>query len=237
MNTRAHRLLVAITTLLFSASLSVADAHPPGGLPVGPPAGIPGGPRIPVAPPIQPGLPSQSNQGTAHNPNGRPPSGAATSAPDTDRGNSEGKGRTDTAGSHAFVGSVTAFNGTTLTLKLPNGTTKTFTVDAHAHGQLRAHNGQNVAIHVDAQGRVTQIAPADQTISGKVSGVTKNTVTLTLPNGRTQTIGIASQAAAHISLMPGAQATIVSHDGGRTASSITVRGKHQSAKGESGHRH
>lgn len=205
MRIRHHLLASAGLVGLLSAA---AVAAPPGG------GGRPGG------------MPSQSHPAAPSMPAGRPatapsPLGGATSAPDTDRGRSEGKGRTDTATAGTrTTGAVVSFSGTTLTLKLPNGTTKTFTVSANAGGQLRP--GTPVVVTTNPSGGVLAIVPANQSITGTVVGVTKTAVTLMLPNGRTQTVNVASQAAAHMNLAPGSAVTLTSNNGGMTATKIFV---------------
>ncbi|HEV2262875.1 MAG TPA: hypothetical protein VGR69_11365 [Candidatus Rubrimentiphilum sp.] len=195
-----------LAALLSAAAL----AAPPGGVGGGRPGTMPAVP--PVGRPI--GRPA-----TAPNPNGTPPVGRATNAPDTDRGRSEGKGRTDTT---RTMGTVASFTGTTLTLKLPTGITKTFTVNAHARGQLKPGAAVVVTTRPNSSS-VVSIVPANQSVTGTVVGTTKTTVTLKLPNGRTQTISVASQAAAHMNLTPGSVVTVMSNNGGMTATKIIVR--------------
>lgn len=212
----------ALAALLSLSLVAFADASggPGGGRPGGiggPPGGMPGGARIPTTlpPVIQP---------NSRNPNGTPPVGKSTSAPDTARGRSEGKGQTDTT-SHGkpVVGKVASFNGSTLTLTLPNGTTKTFTVDPHAFGQLKPKQGQNVAVEMKNGSEASSVVAADQTIRGTVTASSLTSVTIKLPNGQTRTISVAPQAATRMKLSPGVPVTIVSHDGGASAAAISIR--------------
>ena len=216
----------ALAAMLSLSLVAFADARGgppggggrPGGIPVGgPPGGMPGGARIPNA------LPPVTHPNST-NPNGTPPIGKPTSAPDTDRGRSEGKGQTDTT-SHRkpVVGKVASFNGSTLTLTLPNGTTKTFTVDPHAFGQLKPKQGQNVAVEIKNGSEASSVVAADQTIRGTVTASSLTSVTIKLPNGQTRTISIAPQAATRMNLSPGVPVTIVSHDGGASAAAISIR--------------
>jgi len=210
--------LAAAVTLSAGGS---AWAAPPAGVPAGPPAGVPTHgmpstlPPVTVPRPVTPPQPQSAPQ-----PVGAPSPGTA---PDTDRGRSDGRGQTDaTTHGRMTVGRVAAFSGTTLTLTLPTGVTKTFTVDAHAYGQLKPQVGQNLAVSSSDGTHVGAAVAADQTIRGTVSSVTRDTVTLMLPNGRSQTISVASQAATRMNLTPGTKVTIVSHDGGQSAAHIGI---------------
>jgi len=196
--------------LLWPASVGAhPGGGPPGGTPGGPPVGTPGGPP--------PGVPISNS-------NGALPIGKATSAPDTDRGHSEGKGRTDVAPGKPTIGRVATFSGTTLTLTLPTGVSKTFTVDAHAFGQLNVHKGAELAVTSSDGVYATSVTPAEQTIRGTVESVSANTsqVTLSLPNGKTLTIMVAPEAAAHMALSKGIPLTLASHDGGFSADPVVV---------------
>lgn len=209
--------IAALAAMLSLSLVAFADARGgppgggggrPGGIGGGPPGGMPGAARIP----------------NTTTPNGMPPIGRPTSAPDTDRGRSEGKGQTDTT-SHGkpVIGKVASFNGSTLTLTLPNGTTKTFTVDPHAFGQLRPTPGQNVAVETNNGTEASSVVAADQTISGTVTATSLTSVTIQLPNGQTRTISVAPQAATRMNLSPGVPVTVVSHDGGASAATIRIR--------------
>ena len=61
---------------------------------------------------------------------------------------------------------------------------------------------------------------AMQTIRGRVVGMTKNTVTLQLPNGKTETILVSSSAVANMHLKPGTNIRVISPDGGKSATEI-----------------
>lgn len=200
------RLIGACAATALLGLASIAAAHPGGG-----PGGVPGG-----LPGHSAGVP-----GSIGNPNGAPPIGRATNAPDTDRGHSEGKGHTDLH-QKPTVGRVTSFNGSLLTLTLPNGSTKTFAVDSRAFGQLRPAKGMRVAVTSNDGAHASLVVPADQTIRGTVSAISKDLVTLKLPNGRQETISVAPQAAANMNLTPGASVIMTSHDGGVTALRVSV---------------
>ena len=217
MNNIAFRTLstAALAATLSLSLVAFADArgdHPGGG----PPGGMPGASRNPNPfPPMR--------QPDA-NPNGTMPIGKATTPPDTDRGRSEGKGRTDsTMHGKPAIGRVASFSGSTLTLTLPNGTVKTFQVDPHAYGQLKPKLGQNLAVETKNGTQASSVVPADQMISGTVISSTLTSVTLKLPNGQTRTIAVAPQAAARMNLSPGVPITVTSHDGGMSAASIRTQ--------------
>lgn len=197
--------------LLMAAPLAVA-AHP-GAMPVG---GVHATGNLPIAQPQHPV--------TANNPNGNPPVGKPVSpGSDTDRGRSEGKGHNDTMhGKNVVVGTVVSLNGTLLTLRLPNGTTKTFTVNPRAFGQRTPQPGQQIAIRTNDGMRADSFADANQTIRGTIVAANTSMLTLKLPNGRTQTIWVAPSAATRINLTPGMPVTITTHDGGASAASIIV---------------
>lgn len=178
-----------------------------------PPAGVPGGVHVPSAP--NPG--GITNPG---NPNGTAPIGAPGTRGDTDRGHSEGKGNNDLVRGQRLIGKVASLQGSTLTLMLPNGTTKSFLVDPHAFGQMRPLRGKSVAIESSDGTRANTVVDADQTIDGSVTGMTKDSVTLRLPNGKTQTLSVAGAALAHMNLKPGTHVRVTSHDGGASASRI-----------------
>ena len=169
-NTR-NLLSVGLALTLLAGSASAALARPGGG----PPGGGPGA-------------------AGAHNPNGTPPIGKpATLGPDTDRGHSEGKGRTDTAGKH-FLGRVTTIRGEAVTILMPTGTVRTFTVGTALLPTVRV--GERVVLFTRSGGvLVTRAAPAVQTVRGTLVGVGKTTVTVLLPNGRMHTITVAPEAA------------------------------------------
>jgi molybdopterin-binding protein len=176
-----------------------------------PPAGIGGGhiPVVPAGPPVNvPPVQLPNTPGTSNLPTHTSTTGASAAAQSSTQAS---------AAVSTTVGKVAAFNGTTLTLTLPNGTTKSFTVDAHAYGRLRPQNGEAVAVQTDARGNVVGIAAAKQRSSATVTGVSKNDVTLKLPNGRTLTVAVAPQAAAHMNLTPGAQVSVSTHDGFQSA--------------------
>ncbi len=157
------------------------------------------------------------------NPNGAEPVGKAAGAPDTDRGRSEGKGHTDLLRQEKpTVGRVASFSGSRLTLSLPDGTSKTFSVDAHAFGQMRPTRGESVAVESGDGVHARSVAAADRTIRGSLTAVSRDTVTLKLPNGRTQTISVAPEAATRMNLSPGMPLTVISHDGGASATQIRV---------------
>ncbi|GAC1389043.1 MAG: hypothetical protein NVSMB31_04360 [Vulcanimicrobiaceae bacterium] len=205
--------LAAALTAAFATGGALAAGRGAGG---GPPAGVGGGMMgQPHGPASMPG---------SNNPNGMPPIGRpASPGPDTDRGHSEGQGKNDqsvAANVRPTVGKVASFSGTTLTLKLPNGTTKTFTVNEHAFGQLKPAAGQDLAVRSKNGTDVDSVVPANTTITGSVKSVTRSAVTLLLPNGRTVTVNVAPQAVAHLKLTPGSQATLVSQDGGFSVSGI-----------------
>lgn len=198
--------LVALCSAGVAVVPGIAEAHG------GPQGGAPGAGRLGHGPGAAPG-----------NPNGAEPVGRATGAPDTDRGHSEGKGHTDVLKrAMPTVGRVASLHGSRLTLSLPNGTRKTFSVDARAFGQMRPARGESVAVESDDGMRASSIAPADRTIRGNLTAVSRDTVTLKLPNGRTQTIFVAPEAAARMNLSPGTPLTVISHDGGASATQIRV---------------
>ncbi|MFN2529068.1 MAG: hypothetical protein ABR584_10180 [Candidatus Baltobacteraceae bacterium] len=202
----------AICALVLSGSAAFAHGGPPagagGGRPGGMPQGVPGG--------MPQGINRPSGTPGSMNPNSAVP----TTAPPTGRGQSgTAPGRTaNTTSARPTVGKVASFSGTTLTLTLPTGQIKTFTVDAHAFGQLKP--GTPVAVTSQDGTTADTIAPANQMVTGTVSSVTRNSVTMTLPNGKTVTVMVPSQAAGHIPLTPGSQAQIISNDGGFSASQV-----------------
>jgi len=108
-------------------------------------------------------------------------------------------------------------------LTLPNGTTKTFTVDPHAFGQLKPQPGQKVAVDSQNGTEANSVVAADQTISGTVTAASLTSVTIQLPNGQTRTISVARQAAGRMNLTPGVPVTVTSHDGGASASEISIQ--------------
>ena len=221
--------MAALAGLLFTTQAMAAPPGGGGGRPpsAGPPGGMPG--NMPGFPHMPSGLPN-----TVPSPLGRP----SSAPPDTDRGRSENKGKTDQTPSNRTAGTVASFSGTTLTLTLPTGVTKTFTVDAHAFGQLKPQAGQRVVVQSDGTGKVMAVMPADETVSGTVLGSTRQTVTLRLPNGQTRTITVASAAASRLNLQPGMQVTLVSHDAGQTAASVVVKSKGRSkSKAHATHSH
>ena len=198
--------IAASYALAFCGSAAYAHGGPPGGVSGGRPAGIPGGMPQGIHPN---GPPSSIN----------PNSGVPATTPATGRGQSgTAPGRTaSSTHSKPVVGKVASFSGTTLTLTLPTGVTKTFTVDAHAFGQLKPEPGTPVAVASEDGTNADSIVPANQAIQGTVSAVTRNSVTMTLPNGNTVTVVVPAQAAAHVPLKPGSQAILISHDGGFSA--------------------
>lgn len=209
------RFIPALAAALSLSAGGTAWAIPPAGVPAGPPAGVPSHGMPVTVPPVTVPRPA-----TIPQPVGAPSPGTA---PDTDRGRSEGRGQTDaTMHGQLTVGRVAAFTGTTLTLTLPTGVMKTFTVDAHAFGQMKPQIGENLAVRSADGVRIGSAVAADQTIRGTVSSATRDTVTLMLPNGRTQTIAVASQASTRMNLTPGTKVTIVSHDGGRSAAQVAI---------------
>ncbi|HET7812919.1 MAG TPA: hypothetical protein VFL13_00945 [Candidatus Baltobacteraceae bacterium] len=205
---------ISATALAAAAALSLpatAFAAPPlGGAGVRPPVSVPGG-AVNV-PPVQ--LPSTGSAPVQPSVNGSA-SGSASAGAGVNRTNASLTG--NTAASASSVGKVTAVTGSTLTLTLPNGTSKTFKVSASAFGQNKPKLGQRLAVAADAQGNATSIMVADQSIRATVASVAKNGVTLKLPNGRTVTMNVASQAVAHMHLTPGQHVTLTTHDGGQTS--------------------
>jgi hypothetical protein len=87
-------------------------------------------------------------------PNGNPPIGQPVIKGDTDRGNSEGKGKSGIAGAHTvtthavitklFTNSKN--HKTTVVLRLPNGKFKTITVGNEAAENMRLRKGEPVII-------------------------------------------------------------------------------------------
>jgi len=197
------RFISAATIALSLAAVGSALAVPRAGLPIGPPAGVPTHGMPASVPPVRVPMPI-----TAPQPQMPPQAmNRPATAPDMMRG-------------RTTVGRVTAFSGTTLTLMLPTGVTKTFTVDAHAFGQLKPKVGQNLAVRSEDGSRVGSAVVADQTIRGTVASTTRDSVTLTLPNGRTETLMVASQAATRMNLTPGSKVVVTTHDGGMSAAHI-----------------
>lgn len=227
MKAATQHLFAAAAGAALAASFGVpALAGPHGGITGGVSGGVSGGVNVGAPPAGVPGdvhapsLPNPGGIANPGNPNGTTPVGAPGKRGDTDRGRSEGKGNDDLAHGQRLVGKVASFHGSTLTLLLPNGTTKTYTVDPHAVGQMKPTRGESLAVESSDGMRATTIVDADQTIDGSVASMTKDSLTLRLPNGKTQTLSVAASALAHMNLQPGTDVRVTSHDGGASASRI-----------------
>lgn len=121
------------------------------------------------------------------------------------------------------VGKVSAFSGNSLTLMLPNGTTKSFAVSAAGFGAALPRVGDRLAVSTDAAGNVVSIAAADQSLRATVTRITKNGVVLALANGRTIAVNLASKIVSKLKLKDGSAVDIATHDGGRTSTLIAAK--------------
>lgn len=149
--------------------------------------------------------------------NGPPPVGKPATHGDTDRGNSEGQGHNDKH-PNRLVARVASLSGSTLVVRMPDGRLRTFTASPSVLGQVRPALGANVVLFTNGGVVVQRVLPADVTFTGVVSKMSKDQVTFRLPNGQLRTITVARAAVAH--MMPGRRLTVVSHDGGVTATTI-----------------
>lgn len=99
-----------------------------------------------------------------------------------------------------IIGTVSAINGDMVTLLVPSGTVQTFAFTPAQIVQIRT--GQRIAVFRSGR-TVARVAPAVQTVRGTIESVGKTTVTLRLPNGRTQTVKVAPTAAHNMMLREG----------------------------------
>lgn len=91
--------------------------------------------------------------------------------------------------SQEVVGLFRSLDGNVLQLRLPDGTSQTYTVDPAQTSSLALQRGELVTVVTDANNQVTQIQPAavEEVLTGEVQSITGDQVVLELPNGEVQT--------------------------------------------------
>jgi molybdopterin-binding protein len=162
--------------------------------------------------------------GLGPKPNGVPPVGAPAVHGDTDRGHSEGKGRNDLGKTHV-IGTVSAINGNMVTVRSGKNTVQTFTLTPAQAAEVRS--GEHIVFFTNGA-TVTRIAPANMTLHATVLNVVpsslshKTMVTVRLPNGRTQTMIVANEAAENMKLRKGEPVVLTTTNAFLTQPTITV---------------
>ena len=157
-------------------------------------------------------------------PNGPPPVGAPAVHGDTDRGHSEGKGRNDLGKTHV-IGTVSAINGNMVTIRSGKNTVQTFTLTPAQAAEVRS--GEHIVLFTNGT-VVNRLEPANMTLHGVVTGVVPNSVsrktmvTVRLPNGRTQTMIVANEAAENMKLRKGEPVVLTTTNAFLTQPTITV---------------
>ena len=114
-------------------------------------------------------------------------------------------GQASTGTQRNVTGIVNSFQGSTLDLRLADGTCKTFSVEPSTVGSQRLRKGTLVTFDADANRRVTRIQQPEvaETINGIVTKIANDQVTLRLPNGQTRTTVVAPATAQQLKLVPG----------------------------------
>lgn len=222
------------TLALFAAmalSASAALAGPPGGG-IGIGAGAHGGIGV-GAPPV--GVPP-IQQPPAHVPPVSVPKPLGTSVPPA---NANVNGRTN-AGAHGALsagvlhGTISAVSGTTVTLKLSDGTTQNYTVSSQTASRLRSDVNKTIAYRVQ-NGTLTLVAAGTAPMQGTLAGITGSTAQIKLANGTTQTYTVSAQQAAwlrahagkHIAFWTSANGTIELNQSSHRSATSQTRSKNK----------
>ena len=186
-----------LLTLLGALALSGATAlaAPPAGVSVGVGAGAHGGVGV-GAPPL--GVPP------AHVPpltvppvsvpkpqTNVPPANANSNA----TLNANTRTNASLAGGSVMHGTITAINGTSVTVQQSNGTTQTYTVSSQTAAQLASRLNKTIAFRVK-NGTLALVGVGTPPLHGTLLAVNGTTAQIKLANGTTQTYTVTSQQAA-----------------------------------------
>lgn len=97
-------------------------------------------------------------------------------------------------------GTISAVNGTSVAIRLTNGTTETINASAQTATRLRSFIGKNVAFRVtDGMFTFAGAQGGNVPIRGKLTAVSGNSITVQLPGGSTQTYTVSSSNRARFS--------------------------------------
>lgn len=113
------------------------------------------------------------------------------------------------------AGFVQSVNGDTIELRLANGECEQFTLQPGVVAAANLRPGSLVTLDTDKNNTVTKIdAPvAEQTISGVISTIDADSVTLNLPNNETYTTSIPVETIVRMNLAPGSPLLVTTYQG------------------------
>lgn len=117
-------------------------------------------------------------------------------------------------GDRRFAGVVKSFNGETLVVRLDDGSCETLTVAPEVLGDLNLTKGSLVVVErKDALVTKLQQPKVEQTMSGVVTNIVDDQVTVKLPNGETEGTTIAPETAKRLGLAPGVPINVTTYAG------------------------
>lgn len=106
------------------------------------------------------------------------------------------------AGANVLHGTLTKVNRTTVTIVLPNGSSRTLMMSSRAAANVHSLLGKPVVFQVNG-GTVMQIAQGTPPLHGTLVSVTGTTATVKFANGTTQTYTLTAQQAARLQARAG----------------------------------
>ncbi len=194
--TSSRYLLTLLSALALSGATAVAA--PPAGVGVGvgahggvgaPPLGVPPAHVPPLTvPPVSVPKP-QTNV---------PPANANSHA----TLNANSRTNASLSGGSVLHGTITAINGTSVTVKLSDGTTQTYTVSSQTAAQLASRLNKAIAFRVN-DGTLALVGLGTPPLHGTLLAVSGTTAQIKLASGTTQTYTVTSRQAAWLQVHVG----------------------------------